>query len=118
LNTLILITAAAVCNSLALTLLKITGDKLRITPGFLEVLRSSWLIVLLSTVLYAVSFLLTIKVFSGSTFSRAVPTYVGINIMSTLLIAVLYFRESASFSLAFGSALIIAGVWLIQTSTT
>ena len=116
-SNLLLIIAAAACNSLALTLLKITGDQLRINNALLEVLKVTWIFVLLGMLLYSVSFFLAIKIFSASMFSRAVPMFVGINILSTLLIAVFYFKESLSLSLMLGASLIIIGVWLIQTSS-
>ena len=115
-NILFLIIVAASCNSLALTMLKITGDQLRIHGEIFQALKTSWVLVLLGVLLYGVSFMLTIKIFSGSIFSRVVPMFIGINILSSLLIAIFYFKESISLSLLFGAGLIIAGVWFIQMS--
>ena len=115
-NTLFLICAAAVSNSIEVTLLKMTGDTLRQQAGILSTLKDTWLYVLIATSLYFLALLLTVKIFSLSTFSRAVPTYVGINIMCSLAIAILFFKESVTTSLVVGSALIIAGVAMIQSS--
>ena len=115
-NALLLIVIAAVCNSMAVTLLKLTGDTLRRHMAWLGALKETWLLVILATSLYFVALLLTIKIFSLSTFSRAVPTYVGINIICSLAIAVFFFKESVSANLLIGSALIVAGVSLIQSS--
>ena len=114
---LLLITMAAVCNTLALTMLKLAGDQLRAGNGYLAVLEKSWLLLLIGLILYGTSFLLAIKIFSVSTFSRAVPVFVGLNVLSSLAIASLYFRETLSLGILSGSVFIIAGIWLIQANS-
>ena len=114
---LLLITFAAASNALALTLLKITGDQLQTSGGIVAVLLKMWLFILCAAILYGVSFLLAIKIFSTSSFSKVVPMFVGINVLSSLVIALLYFEETPSISIFLGSMLIISGIWLIQTNT-
>lgn len=114
-NTFLLIALAALCNSFALTTLKLSGDSLK-TPGDLMSLpASSWLLILAGLGLYAVSFGLTIKIFSVNDFSRTVPAFIGISIVSSLLLAIFFFEEKMSLGLVVGSVLIIAGVWIIHS---
>lgn len=109
------IAAAALCNSLALATLKISGDSLK-TPGdLLSLPSSSWLIIIVGMGLYAVSFALTIKIFSVNDFSRTVPVFIGINIVSSLLLALFFFQEKMTIGLAVGSVLIVSGVWVIHS---
>ena len=116
-TTLLLITFAAALNALALTLLKITGDQWQAKGEIIAVLEKMWLFILCAAVLYGVSFILAIKIFSTSPFSKVVPVFVGINVLSSLVIAMLYFEESPTLSLMLGSILIVSGIWLIQTNT-
>lgn len=114
-NTFLLIALAALCNSFALTTLKLSGDSLK-TPGDLMTLpSSSWLLIFAGLALYAISFGLTIKIFSVNDFSRTVPAFIGISIVSSLLLALFFFEEKMSLGLIVGSVLIIAGVWVIHT---
>lgn len=112
---LLWIAAAAVCNSLALATLKVSGDSLR-TPGDLLSLPStSWLILLVGIGFYGMSFALTIKIFSVNDFSRTVPVFIGINIVSSLALALFFFEEKMSTGLIVGSLLIVFGVWIIHS---
>lgn len=112
---LIWIAAAALCNSLALATLKVSGDSLK-TPGdLLSLPSSSWLILLAGVGFYAMSFALTIKIFSVNDFSRTVPVFIGINIVSSLALAFLFFEEKMSAGLVVGSVLIVSGVWIIHS---
>ena len=114
-STLMLITLAAVCNSAALAILKFVGDQFRLNPRIAEVLLTTWWMLLISIILYAISFALTIRIFTDSTFSKAVPTFIGFSVLFALLIAVFYFKESVSAGAFVGCALIVSGVWLVQT---
>lgn len=116
-SALLLIIIAALCNALALTMLKVTGDQLKLESHYLVVLEKTWVYLVFGILLYGASFLLAIKIFSISSFSRTVPVFVGLNILSSLAIASFYFKEALSFSLLLGSVFIIAGVWLIQTNS-
>ncbi len=115
-STLFLLVLAAASNSLAVTLLKFTGDQLRINGTMVDTLKVSWWLVLLGLFFYGVSFFLSIRIFSDSLFFKTVPTFVGINIVFSLLISLLVFKESFSLTATFGALLIIIGVWFIQTS--
>tara|TARA_X000000950_G_scaffold188392_1_gene227770 strand:+ start:1027 stop:1383 length:357 start_codon:yes stop_codon:yes gene_type:complete len=114
--TLVLIFAAAVLNSMALTMLKLAGDQLRGSTDLYSYARESWIFVLIGAVLYGFSFLLTIKIFSENALSRAVPTFIAISILCTSLIGIFYFRESYTNSLLIGGGFIILGVWFIQAN--
>ena len=114
---LLLIAFAAASNALALTLLKITGDQLQAAGGIIAVVEKMWLFILCAAALYGVSFILAIKIFSTSPFSKVVPVFVGINVLSSLVIAMLYFEETLTLNLFLGSILIVSGIWLIQTNT-
>jgi multidrug transporter EmrE-like cation transporter len=116
-SNLILLVVAAFSNSLALTMLKFTGDKLRDSGTLIETLKISWWMVLLGLAFYCISFILSIKILSDSVFFRAVPIFVGINIVFSLLISLAVFREPLSLSATFGALLIVVGVWFIQTSS-
>ncbi|MFK7864337.1 MAG: hypothetical protein AB8B95_08960 [Pseudohongiellaceae bacterium] len=114
-STLIWIAAAALCNSLALATLKVSGDSLK-TPGdLLSLPSSSWFVILLGMGLYAVSFALTIKIFSINEFARTVPVFIGINIVSSLLLALFFFQEKMTMGLLVGSLFIVSGVWIIHS---
>jgi multidrug transporter EmrE-like cation transporter len=115
-STLILILIAAVCNSLALTMLKITGDRLRTQADILPLPENAILLVFAGLGLYGISFLLTIRIFLDSQFSQAVPMFVGFSILSSLFIAIGYFKEDLTASLILGSLLIIAGVYVINSN--
>ena len=91
-NTLVLLFLAAASNSLALTMLKFTGDHLRLNGSMIEAIKVSWWLVLLGLSFYAFSFFLSIKILSDSSFFRAVPIYIGINIVFSFLISIIVFK--------------------------
>lgn len=115
-NTLFLLALAAASNSLALTMLKFTGDQLRANGTIIDTLKVSWWLVLLGLFFYGFSFLLSIKILSDSLFFRAVPVFIGFNIVFSLLISIVVFKESLSLTATFGALLIVVGVWFIQAS--
>ncbi len=116
-SNLFLLLVAACSNSVALTMLKFAGDRLRVSATVIEALKTSWWWILLGLVLYFVSFILSIKILSGSAFFRAVPIFIGFNIAFSLLISLAVFKEPLSLSATFGALLIVLGVWFIQTSS-
>lgn len=115
-NTLILLVIAAASNSLALTMLKFTGEQLRINSTLLETLKMSWWLMSLGLIFYGLSFFLSIKILSDSLFFRAVPVYIGFNIIFSLIISILVFKESLSLQAMFGTLLIVIGIWFVQTN--
>lgn len=115
-STVLLIMLAAGCNTLALTMLKIAGDQLRLSGEILTSLERVWVLVIPGVLLYFCSFILTISIFSGSLFSRTLPIFVGINVLSSFVLAFLYFKETISPDIEFGSVLIVSGICLIQAN--
>lgn len=116
-NTILLIFISATCNSFALFALKLAGGKLKLSPSFAEMLISHWYLVAVALAFYGISFLLTIQIFSASSFTLAVPTFIGFNFIISILIASGYFKEAITPSIIFGITLILAGTVIISVST-
>ena len=116
-SNLLLIATAALCNTLALVLLKLAGKEMLPDVSVLTFLQKSWMLVFGGAGLYGLSFILTIKILSDNLFLAAVPTFVGINFFFTVLVSLFFFKEPLLLSSLAGVAFIFLGVWLITTGS-
>jgi len=116
-NALLIIAAAALCNNMALLLLKLAGKNIPSAENWLLFATKNWLFIGGGALCYALSFILTIKILADNNFLTAVPTFIGINFLFTVIISLLFFKEPLALSTLLGICLIFAGVWLISTNT-
>ncbi len=116
-SNLLLIATASACNTFALILLKMAGNKMSANLALTVFLSKSWLLIFGGAFLYFFSFILTIKILADNTFLAAVPLFVGINFFFTVMASLFLFKEPIMLSSLAGVAFIFLGVWLISTST-
>lgn len=116
-SNLLIIASASACNTFALVLLKMAGNKMSDNLPILSFLSKSWLLILGGGSLYMLAFVLTIKILTDSTFLTAVPIFVGINFFFTVMVSLFLFKEPIFLSTLAGVGFIFLGVWLISTNT-
>jgi multidrug transporter EmrE-like cation transporter len=116
-SNLLIIAAASACNTFALVLLKMAGNKMIANLPILAFLSKSWLFILGGAFLYILSFVLTIKILADNNFLTAVPIFVGINFFFTVMVSLFLFKEPIFLSTLAGVGFIFLGVWLISTNT-
>ncbi len=117
-SALLLIAVAAVCNNIALLLLKIAGKNIALTESLFLFIQKSGLFILGGALFYCIAFILTIKILADNTFLTAVPTFMGINFLVTIIISLVFFKESLALQSLLGICFICLGVWLISSSAT
>lgn len=115
-SSLLLISVAAICNNVALLLLKVAGKNIALTENLFLFIQKSGLFIFSGVLFYGISFILTIKILADNTYLTAVPTFIGINFLVAILISVVFFKESLALQSVLGICLICLGVWLISSS--
>ncbi|MFT5716358.1 MAG: multidrug transporter EmrE-like cation transporter [Oleiphilaceae bacterium] len=116
-SALLIIATAALCNNIALLLLKLAGKNIALTGNLLAFVQKSGFFILGGAFFYALSFILTIKILADNSFLSAVPTFIGINFLFTVIISLFFFKEPLALSSIAGICLILSGVWLISTNS-
>lgn len=116
-SNLLLIASAALCNTLALVLLKMAGKGFQHKVDIWSFVQQYWYFIFGGAGLYGLSFILTIKILSDNLFLAAVPTFVGINFFFTVLVSLFFFKEPILLSSLVGVGFIFLGVWLISTGS-
>ncbi len=117
-NSLLLISVAAICNNLALLLLKVAGRNIALIENLFLFIQKSGILILSGVLFYSISFILTIKILADNPYLTAVPIFVGINFLVAIIISVVFFKESMTFQSLLGVLLICLGVWLISSNST
>ena len=117
-SVLLLISIAAICNNMALLLLKVAGNNLALTENLFLFIQKSGLFILGGALFYCIAFVLTIKILADNTFLTTVPTFMGINFLVTIIISLVFFKESLALQSLLGICFICLGVWLISSSST
>jgi len=116
-SSVLLIFAAAVCNNIALLLLKIAGKNIALAENLFLFVQKSGLFILGGALFYCISFILTIKILADNTFLSTVPSFMGINFVIAIIISLTFFKESFTLSSLIGICFICLGVWLVSSST-
>ena len=117
-SSLLLISAAAICNNIALLLLKIAGKNIVLTENLFLFIQKNGLFIFGGALFYGIAFILTIKILADNTFLTAVPTFMGINFLVTIIISLVFFKESMALQSLIGICFICLGVWLISSDAT
>ncbi|ODC04851.1 hypothetical protein BFW38_16245 [Terasakiispira papahanaumokuakeensis] len=108
-----LIVLGAICNNLALVMLKLAGPGIRWTDGQLIFTLPGLACLVGSIAAYGLAFLLTLKIFAIFQFSVAVPVFIGFQFVLTALMGYWVFHESINGVTWLGMAVILLGVVLV-----
>ena len=112
---LLLITLAALFNSAALICLRVAGREIQWASPVLSVGLHGLLMLACGLLAYLTAFLLTIRILANHDFGYAVPMFVGLQFVFSLLAAHWLFHEPLNWPHFAGAVLILLGVGLIAS---
>ena len=110
---LLLITLAALFNSAALICLRVAGREIQWASPVLSVGLHGLLMLACGLLAYLMAFILTIRILANHDFGYAVPMFVGIQFVFSLLAARWVFNETINWVQVMGALLIALGVSLL-----
>ena len=109
----LLFVLTALLNTGALALIRLAGPGVRWSGMTLSLSLRGMVFLVGGVLAYALAFLLTVRLLSLSRFGMAVPVFVGLQFLFSLLTARFVFHESLTWMHLGGALLILGGIALV-----